>query len=172
MSTLAVSRAERPAEELGGGAYRTGRVHADFVVDGRSLWTVARQRGDLVSCLGWGTREGQDATVAELLLERSSALLGGRVPLYVCPEDGDAHCGAVTALIERIGSSVVWRDFGYETGLDLDPEVLDQDGLTDLGPFVFAWTDYEEAIRAGYGIDGFLETPKPRGPLARFLGIR
>jgi hypothetical protein len=124
-----------------------------------------------VSCLGWGTEESQIATVAELLLERPSPLPAGRVPLYICPEDGDVHCGAITAAVERSESSVVWRDFAYETGLDTDPEALDQAGLAQLGPFVFHVDAYEAAIRAGYGMGGFIEPPKVHGLLARFLGI-
>lgn len=170
MSSISIRRAERPYERLGSHAHRTGRVYADFVIDGRPLSDVARARGDLISCLGWGTRSGQDATVAELLLERTSELVDGRVPLYVCPEDGDIHCGAITAVVERNGSAVVWRQFGYETGLDTDPPVLDQEGLDQLGPFEFLWNEYEAAIQAGYGIGGFLEENSNGGWMRKFLG--
>ena len=142
-------------EWLAGNAFRTGRVYADFVVDGRPLSEDARTRGDLISCLGWGARAGQDQTVAELLLETPAPLPGHRIPLYVCPEDGDLHCGAVTARVERHGDEVVWSDFGYETGLDIDPPELDQRGLGHLGPFRFAWRSHAAAIRSGYGADGF-----------------
>ena len=171
-TTIIVQRAERPAEDLGGGARRTGRVYADFVVDGAALSRRAQARADLISCLGWGTRAGQDAVVAMLLLERPCEALEGRVPIYVCPECGDIYCGAVTAVIERLGDTVVWRNFGFETGLDIDPPVLDQANLADLGPFEFPWAMYENAIRQGYGLGGFLEVPRRRSALRRFFGIK
>ena len=157
VSTLAIARAERPALRLGSGAFQTGRVYADFVVDGLPLSTRAQQRADLVSSLGWGPRAWQDEVVARLLLEASPDFPwgGGRTALYICPEDGDLHCGAVTAVIERVGDEVVWRDLGFETGLDTDPAELDTRGLDGLGPFRFRWPAYEAAIRSGYGLDGF-----------------
>ena len=47
------------------------------------------------------------------------------------------------------------KTLGYETGLDTDPPELDQTGLADLGPYRFAWSEYESVIRSGYGLDGF-----------------
>jgi hypothetical protein len=156
-STITIQRAERPALQLSSGGWHTGRVYADFVVNGVPLSTRARRRGDLVSCLGWGSRAGQQATVARLLLEAPPDFSwgGGRTALYVCPEDGDPHCGAITAVIARDGDCAVWRDFGFETGTDVDPPELDQRALADLGPFRFPWPTYEAAIRAGYDLNAF-----------------
>jgi hypothetical protein len=178
MATLTVARAERPFRRLGGGTWQTGRVYADFVVDGKPLSTHAHRCGDLISRLGWGALTAQQDTVAHLLCERAPDFPwgGGRTGLYVCPEDGDLHCGAVTAVVERQGTEVVWRDFGYETGLDIDPPELDTRDLEGLGPYRFAWVEYEAAIRAGFGMDGFNAAgQRPQGILrtwARWLGFR
>ena len=157
VSTLTIQRAERPARYLGSGARQTGRVYADFIIDGAPLSARAQRCGDLISALGWGSRAWQDEAVARLLLEAPPDVPcgGGRTALYVCPEDGDLHCGTVTAVIERSGDHVVWRDFGFERGLDIDPPELDTHHLGDLGPFQFAWDAYQAAIRSGYGLDGF-----------------
>lgn len=172
LSTLTIRRAERKAERLGHGATTTGRVYADFVVDGSPLSQTVRRRADVISCLGWGPTSFQDESLARLLLQLPPDYEwgGGRTALYVCPEDGDLHCGAITAVLERDGDTVVWRDFGYETGLDLDPPELDQLGLDHLGPFRFAWTDYEAALRAGHGLDGFdAKGSHPESALAGWL---
>jgi hypothetical protein len=156
-STFSIRRAERPALRMGAGAWQTGRVYADFVADDMPLSIYAHRRGDLISCLGWGPRPAQDEAIARLLGDAPPDFPwgGGRTALYVCPEDGDLHCGAVTAVIERDGDAVVWRAFGYETGLDTDPPDLDTQHLETLGPFRFSWSEYEAAIRAGYGLDSF-----------------
>jgi hypothetical protein len=168
MSTLTTRRAERPYRHFGlsplsglkanvtysrSGTYQTRRVYADFVVDGLVLSDRAHRRRDLISSLGWGPREVQDVVVDQLLLLRGSS--AGRVALYVCPECGDLHCGAVTVAIQREGDAIVWRDFGYETGLDIDPPEPDTEHLMDLGPYRFDPIQYETSIRAGYAIGGF-----------------
>ena len=155
LSTIAVRRAVRPAESLSSGTFRTGRVYADFVIDGEPLSTYAHRRGDLISSLGWGVREAQDATVARLLLEAPAPLPGDRVPLYLCPECGDIQCGGVTVCIKREDDIIVWREFAYETGLDIDAPGLDQKHRNTLGPFRFASAKYEPVIGIGYGLGGF-----------------
>jgi hypothetical protein len=151
-STLQVLRTERPFEELPRGSRKTGRVFADFLVDGASLSTIVRQKADLISVLGWGSEDLQRAARDRLLLKAPPDLPSGRYALYVCPECGDLGCGAVSAIIERVGDTVVWRDFGYENNYQ---EGLDRRGLEPLNEYRFPWSSYEEAIRAGYGMDGF-----------------
>ena len=151
-STLDVRRAERPFKELSGGAWRTGRVFADFVVDGAPLSAIVRSKADLISVLGWGSEDFQRATRGRLLLQAPPDLPPERYALYVCPECGDLGCGAVTAIIERVDDTVVWRDFGYENNYQ---KGLDRRGLEALGEYHFPWSRYEEAIRAGYGMGGF-----------------
>ena len=171
ISNLSTQRAERPALRLGLGAWQTGRVYADFVVDDSSLSVAVRKRGDLISRLGWGSLEWQDGSIATLLLQSPPDFPwgGGRTALYVCPACGNLQCGAVTAVIERESDEVIWRDFGYETGLDIDSPELDTKELRQLGPFRFRWPTYEAAIRSGYGLDGFNATgTKPAGLFARW----
>ena len=150
---LTIARAERSHRDLGGGAYQTGRVFADLVVDGQPLSGVAGRRGDLVSVLGWGTHASQDSVVARLLGDAPAPLPDGRQPLYVCAECGDVECGALTVVIEKSGNEIVWRDFDYETGMDIDPPDLDRPAFADVGPFRFARADYEAAIRSGFGLN-------------------
>jgi hypothetical protein len=56
--------------------------------------------------------------------------------LYVCPECGDLGCGALTAKVGRDGDYIVWSDFAFETGLDVDPPDLNRSHLADVGPIV------------------------------------
>ena len=176
VSTFEVRRAERMPEHTDFGGWRTGRVYADFVVNGVALSSLVQRRGDLISRLGWGPRKAQEEAVACLLLESPPDFPwgGGRRALYVCPEDGDLHCGAVTAVVERDGETVIWRDFGYETGLDIDPAELDTRDLSELGPFYFSWPEYESVVRGASGLDGFDPTgTKPKhwiGAWARRFG--
>jgi hypothetical protein len=167
VSTIAVVRTERPFRLLGASrsddgrataqkgdqAWETGRVYADFVVDGLALSTHMRRKGDHISCLGWGPKPMQDDAVARLLLQAPPDLASGRVSLYVCPECGDLSCGAITVRIQRNGNVVTWGDFWYEgnhEGIPSNNRLLD-----DLGPYSFDWEEYEGAIRAGYGMGGF-----------------
>lgn len=87
---------------------QTERRFLDFVVDGESLYD--RGTGDNVGCLGWLDSEEDELTAKRLLLDAPSDF-DGRVGLFICPECADPHCGAVTALIERQGDDIVWRDF-------------------------------------------------------------
>jgi hypothetical protein len=86
-----------------------------------------------------------------------------RTALYVCPENGDLYCGAITLVIERQGDEIVWQDFGYETGLDTDPPELDR-MLSDLGPYRFVRPQYESVMRSGYGMDGFNVRARNQSP--------
>src|SRR5438045_1594928 len=103
-NSISIQVAERKAERHGG-LSKTGRVYADFVVDGMPLSAIARRVApDNISCLGWSVREAQDRIVSRLLVE-SQPRADDRVPLYVCPECGDLGCGALTAKGEREGDS-------------------------------------------------------------------
>ena len=162
MSTLDVVRAERPYEPLEHGAWKTGRVFADFVVDGISLSTVVRHKADLISVLGWGSEQVQREVRDRLLLQAPADLPSNRRALYVCPECGDLSCGAVSAVIDRLGEMVVWRDFGYEN--DYEDKAPDRQHLEALGEYRFAWDTYESAINRGYGLGGFDVTGVVRKP--------
>jgi hypothetical protein len=139
------------------------------VVDGMPLSAIAKRIApDNISCLGWSVREVQDRTVSRLLVESEPAA-DDRVSLYVCPECGDLGCGALTAKIERDGDYIVWRDFAFETGLDIDPPGLNRSEFADVGPYRFAMSEYEPVIRSGYGIGGFLENKPSAQKMPHFL---
>ena len=132
-------------------AFKTPRVYADFVVDGRSLSDVVQRKADLISDLGWGPQGYQEAVVARLLFQAPGDLPTGRNSLFVCPECADLGCGRVGAMIERVEDHITWRDFVYENGREPPTNQF----LETLGPFTFDWTQYESVIRSGLGLGGF-----------------
>ena len=134
-----------------GSWHKTPRVYADFIVDGRPLSDVVRHKADLISSLGWGSEATQRLVVEHLLLRANGDLPSGRHALFICPECGDLSCGAVGAVIERVGDRVTWRDFAYENDREPPSHAL----LDSLGPYTFSWSDYEAAIMSGVGIGGF-----------------
>jgi hypothetical protein len=83
------------------------RRFLDYIVDGNSLYE--RHGFDLISYLGWFVRE-EDEKAARRLLRDEPPDLDNRVAIYVCPEDADLLCGALTATVERQGPEIVWRD--------------------------------------------------------------
>ena len=88
------------------GSMQTPRRFLDYIVDGESLYE--RHGFDLISCLGWFVPE-EDAKAARRLLRDEPPDLQDRVAIYVCPEDADLLCGALTAIVERQGAEIVWR---------------------------------------------------------------
>jgi hypothetical protein len=141
---LTCARAVRPAEKFEGGGHRTGRTYADFVVDGVPLGPRMREVRGLIGRLGWGPMRSRRETLATLLLEGEADFPPNRRAIYVCAECGDLACGTVTAVMERQGDEVVWRDFQYET--EIDPP-LSLAPLSGLGPFSFHWPEYERTLR-------------------------
>lgn len=121
---------------------QTPRRFLDFVVDGEPLYPLM---GDFISPLGWLEKEEHERAVNRLLRKAEPDAPDGRYCLYVCPECADLGCGAVTAVIERVGNSIVWRDFGIQN--DIDSKVS-ADGFSDIGPFSFNATDYFRAINS------------------------
>ncbi|HEV7204327.1 MAG TPA: hypothetical protein VGN18_06920 [Jatrophihabitans sp.] len=83
----------------------------------------------------------------------------------MCPEGGDAGCGAVTALATADETTGVWRDPGFQA--DHDP--LDGHELfRGIGPFVFdraAYTATIERFRPPRSTndDGRADPQDPRG---------
>lgn len=66
---------------------------------------------------GWPLRWGLEWL--DLLLDSSGGELPDRrVALFVCKECGDLGCGALSVDIERVDSSVRWREFGWEDSTD------------------------------------------------------
>ena len=158
MNVLSIERLVRPGEALPSGGYKTGRVAADFLIDGESLLPAIQRVSDLIPRLGWGPRSMQDEAVAVLLLELPADLPDDRRALYVCPECGDLACGTVTAVVERKGTLVSWSQFRYETATD---PPIGPDDLFRLGPFSFSWDQYVPTVRGAHGLDGFSDGSRP-----------
>ena len=98
---------------------KKGKVFYDFVVDGISfLKTLDAQKFDLIGPLGWGLKSYQNILIKEFLGQKVSELPSKRIPIYVCSECGDFHCGAITAEIIFENNKIIWRKFGYENGID------------------------------------------------------
>jgi hypothetical protein len=117
------------------GPSQTPRHFLDFLIDGRSLY---EELGDLISPLGWGALSEQQKAVDRFLLVAPADLPNNRRSIYVCPECGDLGCGAVSAVVERVGDKVVWRDFADEN--DYDEEMFSP--RDHIGPFEFDADEY------------------------------
>ncbi|EXU63107.1 oxidoreductase [Streptomyces sp. PRh5] len=167
--TFGLAPAMRAGGVLADGAYQTHRDFLDFVVDGRPL--LARL-ADLDAVSPLAADIGLSALaeqVRRLLLETESAPEGSRFVLYGCPECEGPECGAVTAVIERDGPDVVWRDFVRQTGGTPD---IEHDGYHDLGPYRFHGEQYRTALKGLLTADGALAPAIPNGPRALLIGPR
>ena len=125
------------------GTVQTPRRFFDLVVDGESLYDKV---GDFISPLGW-QNDGENRKAVDRFLRRAeSDFPGNRTSIFICPECGDLGCGAVSAVIEREGGDIIWRDFGYQNNYD---DAVHREDLEDLGPFTFNATEYyTEFIKA------------------------
>ncbi len=75
----------------------------------------------------------------------------GRLPLYVCPIDGDLACGAVTVAVHHDATTTTWSGFRLQNGYSDDELGLD---LSALGPFVFARDAHRDVLlRAADDLD-------------------
>ncbi|MGN7142143.1 oxidoreductase [Streptomyces pseudogriseolus] len=144
-ATFGLAPATRPGGLLAGGDSQLHRDFVDFVVDGRPLLYRLSDL-DAVSPLAADVPPSLfTAQVRGLLLETGAPLPDGRYVVYGCPECEDLACGAVTAVIERDGDDVVWRDFAWQTG---DRADLERDGYHGMGPFRFRGDEYRAALTA------------------------
>jgi hypothetical protein len=125
-------------------ARQTPRHFLDYIVDGESLYE--RHGADFIGPLGWLSPE-EDERSARRLLGTEPPDVDGRVALYICPEDADLLCGAITAIVERDGEQIIWRDvalsqFDYAEGRwHHDPT-----GFSEWRELCFAATSYRKAI--------------------------
>ncbi|WP_323182634.1 hypothetical protein [Streptomyces sp. NBC_00094] len=106
----------------------------DLVVDGRPLLRrLDEVEGiDAVSPLAADLPPTvRPEHLRRLLLATGPAHADGRLTVYSCPECADPGCGTVTAVVERDGEDVVWRDFAWQTG---DPDADPGDPDADPGP--------------------------------------
>lgn len=81
--------------------------------------------------------------------DESWPLEPGRLPLYVCPIDGDLACGAVTVAVTHGRNETTWSDFRLEDGHTDDEIGLD---LSALGPLTFPRAAYREALLEPVGV--------------------
>ncbi|GAA3357065.1 oxidoreductase [Streptomyces antimycoticus] len=167
--TFGLAPAMRAGGVLADGAYQTHRDFLDFVVDGRPL--LARLADlDAVSPLAADVGPSALAEqVRRLLLEAEAPLAGSRCVIYGCPECEGLECGAVTAVIERDGPDVVWRDFVWQTG---DTPDVERDGYHGIGPYRFRGEQYRAALKRLLTADGAPAPEVPTGPRALLIGQR
>ncbi|GGZ33926.1 hypothetical protein GCM10010387_30170 [Streptomyces inusitatus] len=143
-ATFGLAPVMRTGGVLSDGAQPAHRDFMDFIVDGRPLLLLLSDSG-AVSPLAADVRPViLTDRVPALLLERPAPPGGGRCPLYGCPECRSLECGMVTAVVERAGPDVIWRDFAWQTSLHPDP---DPDGYPGTGPFRFRGDLYRAALR-------------------------
>ncbi len=143
-ATFGLVPAMRAGGVLSDGAYQMHRDFLDFEVNGRPLLPRLADLdavSPLASDLGPTVFAEQ---VRGLLLETGSPLDGGRYVIYGCPECEGLACGAVTAVIERDGPDIVWRDFLWQTDRTTpDPE---RDGYHGIGPYRFHGDQYRAEL--------------------------
>ncbi|MFI0982191.1 oxidoreductase [Streptomyces sp. NPDC021093] len=142
-ATFGLAPAMRAGGVLVNGAYQVHRDFMDFIVDGHPL---LHQLADLdaVSPLASDVPPAIFTThVRRLLLEAAPPLPDGRYVIYGCPECEGLECGAVTAVIERDGPDIVWRDFAWQTTETAD---LERDGYHGIGPFRFDAGQYRAEL--------------------------
>src|SRR5262249_3807624 len=126
------------------GFFKSQRRFLDLVVGGISLWERLGKPHDMVSVLCADFVESETLNAVDRLLLKSEAdLPNGRRSLFVCSEDGDLGCGAITISVKRAVDSVLWSDFGYENNYE---KQVWRDDYKDVGPFEFEFHQYESAL--------------------------
>ncbi|MFD8915795.1 oxidoreductase [Streptomyces sp. NPDC059575] len=151
-----------PAFRAGGvlpdGGYQIHRDFTDFVVDGKPLLFRFPDLDAVTPLASDVPPEVLAAQVRGLLLEGEPPLPGGRFVVYGCPECADLACGALTAVVERDGGDVVWRDFAWQDGERAEPE---RDGYGGTGPFRFRGPAYRAALTALLDRPDAAPAPRP-----------
>jgi hypothetical protein len=137
-----------PATRIGAkypnGTFKSEWHFLDFVLDGQSLWERVGKPNDMVSilCVEYAVAETIQAVNRLLLVEKPN-LPNGRRLLFICSECGDIGCGAVTAMVTKVGDSIMWAEFGYENNYE-NHVILDD--YLDVGPFTFNALEYERTL--------------------------
>jgi hypothetical protein len=103
----------------------------------------------LVSPIGW-SKEKTRESVSQLLLEDTSPLASGRIPILVCARCGDLLCGCIAARITQKRDFVLWDDWAYEDN-DVQEEDLG-DWKKTPSDLVFEYTEYERTLRSCCGV--------------------
>ena len=126
------------------GSTQTPRRFLDYVIDGASLYEF--HGADLIGTLGWLPRAADEVAARRLLLDERPDL-GDRVSLYVCPEDADLLCGAITAVIAREHDEIVWRELAMSWIEPLEGTWHhDSTAFAELSELRFEAARYVEAI--------------------------
>jgi hypothetical protein len=143
-SLLELTPLIRAGSQHANGTSKSERHFLDFVVDGQSLWEPLGKRHDMVSilCVEFSADETKKA-VSRLLLSQKADMPNGRRSFFVCSECGDLGCGAITAVVERKGNTITWKDFGYENTYE---DKIWLDDYSTVGPFAFDSTVYERTL--------------------------
>ncbi|MET7619320.1 oxidoreductase [Streptomyces sp. NPDC005408] len=142
-ATFGLAPAMRAGGVLADGGYQVHRDFMDFIVDGRPLLFQLCDL-DAVSPLASDVPPAIfTAQLRTLLLEAPAPLADGRCVIYGCPECEGIECGAVTAVIERDGEDIVWRDFAWQTS---DTADLELNGYRGIGPFRFRGESYRAEL--------------------------
>lgn len=136
-----------------GGLGKSRRDYIDFVVNGQPLSEILNiVEFDFVGLFGWS--DVPDAYELSLLYQlkgiKDSQLDSKRIMVYGCPECADIGCGSITCKLEEKSDRIIWRDFGYENGVD----AIDLSGFEKIPTYEFVKEDYisvfnqvEEEIR-------------------------
>ena len=157
-ATFGLAPAMRAGAVLADGVHQVHRDFMDFVVDGRPLLFQLCDL-DAVSPLASDIPPAIfTAQVRTLLLDAPAPLADGRCVIYGCPECEGIECGAVTAVIERDGEDVVWRDFAWQTSETAD---LELNGYQGIGPFRFRGDAYRAEL------EGLLADGEDAAPVRR-----
>jgi hypothetical protein len=141
---LELISATRIGAKYPNGTFKSERHFFDFVLDGQSLWERVGKPNDMVSilCVEFAVAETIQAVNRLLLVEKPN-LPNGRRSLFICSECGDIGCGAVIAMVTKVGDSIMWEKFGYENNYQNDV-ILDD--YLDVGPFTFNAAEYERTL--------------------------
>jgi hypothetical protein len=123
---------------------KSQRRFLDYVVSVTSLSHILNVSNlDLVGSLGWGLNPQHELDSLDVFLGKASMeSVKKRMPLYVCSECGDLGCGAITVRMEWENECVVWKDFGFENGID----ELNVGEFKHIGPFYFEKNQDEVAF--------------------------
>ena len=141
----------RAQTSFGHGSGRRARrvvVHfEDWTVDGTPLRTVVGEDGPAQEMTPLST-EGFWPQVAadhlrQLLGEAPPSFPSRRVPLLVCPIDGDPGCAALSADLTIEEELVVWSDLGWQN----DYEPFEPGHQLGVGDLRFSRSSYEELLR-------------------------
>lgn len=133
----------RPWVKNANGTSQSERHFLDFVVNGQSLWEAVGKRHDMVSvlCLEYPADKTVKA-INRLLLSEKADLPNDRRSFFVCSECGALGCGAITAVVQRQGETITWKNFGYENNYEDNVKLNDY----RLGPFTFNAKTYEHTL--------------------------